>query len=367
MSEIASTPLNNLHAEWGGKMTDFAGYRLPLSFAGGGFIAEHLHTRQNASLFDVSHMGQAIIAADAAAALSRLGPADVARIPVGGSKYTVLTLPNGGVMDDLIIGNDGERGFFLVFNAANKTRVLTHLRQHLPPSALQELDGRALVALQGPHAAAAVAAVAPDVLSLSFMHTTWFDFGGADCRVMRGGYTGEDGFEFSLPAAAAEDFARRLTADDQVKPAGLGARDSLRLEAGLCLHGHELDDNTSPIEAGLLWAIPPHRRSGGDYPGAEIIARQIAEGAPRRLVGLLPGGKKIARHGACLQNAAGKTIGQVTSGLHSPSLQTAIALGYVLADAASQAITAEVRGEWTPCTTVKLPFIAHNYHRGKSS
>ena len=360
------TPLDDLHKQWGGKMTDFAGYRLPLSYVGGGFIAEHQHTRQAASLFDVSHMGQAIISgSDVAAALSRLTPTDVAGIAEGTAKYAVLTNAQGGVLDDFIVGNDGDNKWFIVFNASRKQHDLAHLQTHLSDSCdITELADWGLIALQGPCAEEVAAALVPTVNTLEFMRTAWFDFEGVAGRVARCGYTGEDGFEFSLPPTLAATFAERLAAHPQVKPAGLGARDSLRLEAGLCLYGNELDEDTTPIEAGLMWTIAKNRRGGGDYAGAATIARQIAEGAPRRLVGLRPT-RKVVRAGAILQNAAGERIGKVTSGIHAPSLGAAIAMGYVRADCAAigNTVAAEVRGEWIECEIVKSPFITHQYRR----
>ena len=371
MTDIIKTPLDELHAAWGGKMTDFSGYRLPLSYAGGGFIAEHLHTRENASLFDVSHMGQVLVSGeDAAAALSRLTPSDIGALPEGGAKYMLLTNGRGGVLDDFIAANDGGRGIFIVFNASRKHEDLAHVRKHLPDSCtISELSEWGLIALQGPRAEEVAAGLVPEIARLNFMQSMWFDFNGAECRAARGGYTGEDGFEFSLPAAVAAEFSRLLAAHPAVKPAGLGARDSLRLEAGLCLYGNELTEETTPAEAGLVWTIPKSRREGGDYAGSEIIARQIREGAPRRLVGLRPRGKKVVRSGAPLQNAAGESIGAATSGVHAPSLQAAIAMGYARADcaAAGTIIAAEVRGEKVECEIVRMPFVKHQYKKGENS
>lgn len=369
---LKSTPLNAFHKERGGKMTGFAGYRLPLSYEGGGFIAEHLHTRNAASLFDVSHMGQArVFGDDAAAALSCLTPADVGAIPEGGAKYALLTNENGGVLDDFIVGNDGARGFFVVVNASRKEHDFAHIRAHLPSSVqMEELAGWALVALQGPAAEKAAAAVSPEVAAiakLSFMQTMWFDFAGAECRAARCGYTGEDGFEFSLPAAVASDFVRKLAAHPEVKPAGLGARDSLRLEAGLCLYGNELNESITPVQAGLTWAIPKHRRDGGDYPGAQVVAREIRDKPRTRLVGLVSEGRKVARAGAEIYDAPenGNKIGEVSSGVFSPSLQKPVALGFV--DAAFAApdsqVFAQVRKERIVCRTARPPFVPHRYKK----
>ena len=371
MTESIKTLLDAFHTQWGGKMTDFVGYHLPLSYAGGGFIAEHTHTRAHASLFDVSHMGQVLITGDdATAALSRLTPAGLDSIAVGNAKYALLTNDNGGIIDDFIIGNDGDRGWFIVFNASRKQCDIAHVLSHLPSSCkLTELTDWALVALQGPRAEEATKAIIADVARLSFMQTMWFDFEGAACRVARSGYTGEDGFEFSLPPPVAESFIRQLTAHEAVKPAGLGARDSLRLEAGLCLYGHELTAETTPIEAGLLWTIPKSRRAQGEYLGADVIIRQIEQGASRRLVGLKFTGRKVPRAGAPLKNSTGDVIGVVTSGLHAPSLQAAIAMGYAHIDyaKAGSQIIAEVRKDEVLGEVVKLPFVEHHYKKGEKS
>lgn len=374
--ELKKTPIFDLHVRWGGKMTGFAGYELPLSYAGGGFIGEHAHTRESASLFDVSHMGQSRISgAGAAEALSQLCPADVSAIPEGGAKYTVLTNRDGGALDDCIAANDGD-SFFVVFNASRKAEDVAHVRSHLPSSCqLEEMEGWALLALQGPKAEEAAAAVAPDsVIGLRFMQGAWFDFEGAHCRAARAGYTGEDGFEFSIPAAKAAAFAEKLTASGLVKPAGLGARDSLRLEAGLCLYGNELTEEISPVQAGLTWIIPKHRR-GADagYIGAEKIAAEIA-GAnddSLRLFGLEADGKKVARGGAEVFADAGDSepVGRVTSGVFSPSLQKPVALAFLPRRLAKegQEVYAQVRGDRVPYRAHKPPFAPHRYKTGASS
>lgn len=368
------TPLYDLHCRHDGKMVDFAGYLLPLSYAGGGLLAEHLHTREAASLFDVSHMGQVVIANDAAAtaALAQLVPANVEAIPAGSAKYTVLTTPEGGVIDDCIITNDGDDGWFVVINASRKAVDLAHLRAALSAAgagdALREIDDHALLAVQGPQAAALVAALFPDspeIPALKFMQCAHADSPFGRCRVSRCGYTGEDGFEISVPAGNSTALAEALLAGGVCKPAGLGARDSLRLEAGLCLYGNELDEATSPIEAGLLWAIPKSRR-GADaaYPGAAAIAAQIADGAPRRLVGLLPQSKTPVRGGAPLQHD-GSEVGRVTSGVHSPTLSAPVAIALVAAQVPADAtLSATVRGRDIPCQQTALPFVPHNYYRG---
>ena len=362
-TETLKTPLYALHQEWGGKMVEFAGYSMPVSYAGAGGMAEHHHTRESASLFDVSHMGQIIVPAAGAAALSSLVPADIGAIPVGASKYTLLMHEGGGVIDDCIISNDGDRGFYIVLNASRKAVDIPLIRAALPSdSPLTELDTHALIALQGPKAVEIVAIAAPAVAALSFMRGQWCQIAGADCRVARCGYTGEDGVEIAIPMAAVDTVIQSLMRSDTVKPAGLGARDSLRLEAGLCLYGNELNESTSPIEAGLLWSIPKSRRTGEGYLGGDTIRRHIEEGPPRKLVGLLPEGRTPVRSGAPL-SIDGQPVGEVTSGLHSPTLGVPIALGYVESPHAGQPVTATVRDKPILCQPSALPFVPHRYQR----
>lgn len=368
------TPLHAWHMQMRGKMVDFAGYALPVFYAGdgGGLIAEHLHTRAHASIFDVSHMGQLALPADTAAldALAGLMPADPRAIQPGASKYTVLMNEDGGVVDDCIVSNDGERGYFIVINASRKAVDIPYLRAALPnPDALHEHTDRALVAVQGPAAAAAVTALLPAGAELKFMQNAWVDYSGGEMRISRCGYTGEDGFEVSLPADAVTAFVDALMQNPAVRPAGLGARDSLRLEAGLCLYGNELDEETSPIEAGLLWSIPKARRGGSGYRGAATIAEHIGEGGDFRLVGLIPASKVPVRAGATLF-WEGNEVGEVTSGVHSPTLSHPIAMAYLdtdfdidLATIAEDAITAEVRGKRIPCKPARLPFVPHRYYK----
>ena len=359
-------------------MVDFAGALLPLSYAGGGLLAEHLHTRAAASLFDVSHMGQVMVSGGDAAvcALESITPAALAHLPAGGAKYAVLTNSEGGVVDDCIITNAGEGNWFVVINASRKAADIPLLRDALARTdagaQMTELNEHALLAVQGPAAAQVVGEIFPAAGALAFMQSAtarsnFGDFG--DCRISRCGYTGEDGFEISLPAAGAAAAALAealLTAAGGVcKPAGLGARDSLRIEAGLCLYGSELDEATSPVEANLLWTIPKSRRSAkSTYPGAAQIAAQIEHGAPRRLTGILPQSKTPVRAGATLTHN-GNEVGRVTSGVHSPTLSAPVALALVQRDLPADAeLAVDVRGRAIICAQTALPFVPHRTHRG---
>ena len=350
-------------------MVPFAGYELPLHYRDG-ILREHQHTRGAAGLFDVSHMGQFRLTATPTgnlAALMRLAPIDIADLPPGSQRYTLLTNDAGGVEDDLMVTRMGDH-LFLVVNAARKAMDLDRLRAGLGSDCMVEtLDDRALLALQGPAAAAALAALAPSAPGLGFMSGAWFTLDGSECYVTRSGYTGEDGFEISVPAAGAERLARRLLERPDVAPAGLGARDSLRLEAGMCLYGHDLDAATTPVEAGLDWAIPKSRRDAAavDFPGATVIRRQIKDGVARRRVGLLPEGKAPVREGAALCDAAGNPVGRVTSGGFSPTLNRPIAMAYVeRAHAApGTALIAVVRDRPLQVKVARLPFVSPLYHR----
>lgn len=363
---LKRTSLHHLHVEFGARLVPFAGYEMPVQFPRG-IIAEHEHTREKAGLFDVSHMGQIRIdGADCAGALEALLPADVVGIAEGTQRYSFLTDDKGGILDDLMIANAGDH-LFLVVNAACKEADLAHLQRNLKGGEAHLLENRALLALQGPAAVSALARLAPGVAKMPFMASAEVVVDRIPCRVSRSGYTGEDGFEISLPADAAEDLARRLMGQPEVAPIGLGARDSLRLEAGLCLYGHDIDTTTTPVEAGLAWAIPKRRREAGGFPGAAIILKQLAEGAPRRRVGLRPEGRAPVREGSALSDGAGKTLGRVTSGGFGPSLGGPLAMGYLATEAAKPGneVTAEVRGQGRPCRVVKLPFVAHRYHRDR--
>ncbi|HSF95078.1 MAG TPA: glycine cleavage system aminomethyltransferase GcvT [Thermohalobaculum sp.] len=375
-AEILKTPLHALHLELGARMTPFAGYDMPLQYPPG-ILKEHLHTRAKAGLFDVSHMGQIILRprsgdlADAAKALERLVPVDVLGLAAGRQRYALFTNAQGGIMDDLMITNRGDH-LFLVVNAACKDADEAHLRLTLSDACnIERLDGRALMALQGPEAGAVLAAMAPGSADMKFMDVRTLSLAGAECIVSRSGYSGEDGFEISVPDDAAEALARALLAHEAVEPIGLGARDSLRLEAGLCLYGSDLDTTTSPVEAALEWAMQKVRRYGGDraggFPGADRILDELANGAARRRVGLLPEGRAPVRGGTDLFAAENDAnpVGTVTSGAFGPSLGAPMAMGYVPTALAATGtrLFAEVRGKKLPVTVAAMPFVKPGYKR----
>ena len=365
MSDPRRTPLFDLHRELGGRIVDFAGWELPMQYPAG-ILAEHQHCRSAAALFDVSHMGQLRLdGADAATALERLVPGDLLGLAPGRARYTQLTDEQGGILDDLIVSNAGDH-LFVVVNAGNRDADLAHLRAALEPAVtVTELADRALLALQGPQASTVLTRLAPPSAELRFMTTAEMAVAGLPCRVSRLGYTGEDGFEISVPAADAVTLARRLLAEPEVTPAGLGARDSLRLEAGLPLHGHDIDAGTTPAEAGLGFSIGKRRRAEGGFAGAEVILRQLAEGPSRRLVGLRPEGRAPAREGTEIQGPDGTPLGRVTSGGFGPTIGGPVALGYVAAAAAAPGteVALLVRGKSLPARIVPLPFVPHRYHR----
>ena len=365
-AEAKKTVLYDLHRELGGKLVPFAGYALPVQYPAG-IMAEHRQAREAAALFDVSHMGQLRLeGADRVAALEALLPADIAALAKGRQRYSFFTNDAGGILDDLMISNQGD-WLFLVVNAACKEADIAHLKAKLKGAVkLSELGDRALIALQGPKAAAVLARLAPGVEAFKFMDCKPVEIAGAACLVSRSGYTGEDGYEISLPADKAQAVARRLLAEEEVAPAGLGARDSLRLEAGLCLYGHDIDETTSPIEADLAWAIQKRRRQDGGFPGAAIVQQQLAGGPPRRRVGLRPEGRAPMREGTVLQNDKGEEVGRVTSGGFGPTAGAPVAMGYVTADlsAVGTMLQAVVRGKALPCRVAALPFVAHNYFKG---
>jgi aminomethyltransferase len=358
-------------------MVPFAGYDMPVQYPTG-ILKEHLHTRAAAGLFDVSHMGQIALrprsgdVAAAARALERLVPADIAGLPVGRQRYGFFTNEAGGILDDLMVANRGDH-LLVVVNAARKAVDLAHLEAGPDGVEIEPLD-RGLVALQGPTAEAALAELNPDVRGMRFMDVRALEFGGVPAVVSRSGYTGEDGFEISIAAAEAADLADRLLALDGVLPVGLGARDSLRLEAGLCLWGHDIDETTTAVEAALEWAIPPARRTGGarpgGFPGDAVVLEQIASGATRRRVGLLPEGRAPMREGVELfaaEDAAGDgaAVGRVTSGGFAPSLDAPVAMGYVPMELAAPGtrLFGELRGRMLPATVTRLPFIRPGYRR----
>ncbi len=376
MTEAARTPLFALHEELGGTMVEFAGYALPVRYPLG-VMKEHLHTRAAAGLFDVSHMGQIALkpksgdVADAAKALETLVPVSVLALGEGRQRYALFTNDQGGILDDLMIANRGDH-LFLVVNAACKAADEAHLRTHLSEVCeIEALTDRALMALQGPQAEAALARLAPSVAEMTFMDVADVEIEGAGCIISRSGYTGEDGYEISCPADAAERIARALLAMEEVEAIGLGARDSLRLESGLCLYGHDLDETTTPVEGALSWAIQKARRRGGEreggFPGAEIVLEQLESGAPRLRVGLLPEGRAPIREGAEIFAAedAAEPIGAVTSGGFGPTLGAPVAMGYVPAALSAEGtrLFAEVRGKKLPMIVAKTPFITQNYKR----
>jgi aminomethyltransferase len=369
---LARTPLYGLHRRLGARMTAFAGYELPLHYDRG-LVAEHLHTRSRAGLFDISHMGQAILAgAGAARLLETLTPADLIELPQQRTRYTQLLNDAGGILDDLMAtrlpGRD-ER-FLLVVNAAPKRQDFALIAQKLPQLKLHLQESRALLALQGPCAAPALADLLPEVETLSFMEWRAFDYEGAGVYVSRSGYTGEDGFEISLPAAIAERFAERLLKNPDIAPVGLGARDSLRLEAGLCLYGHDIDASIDPVEAGLAFSIGRRRRAEGGFPGFARVAKALTDGPARRRVGLLPQGKAPVREGAPIMTLEGAVVGRVTSGGFSPCLGRPIAMGYVpsaFAEPLARLVT-ELRGKCVELVVTNLPFVPHRYvHRNKEA
>jgi aminomethyltransferase len=368
---LARTPLHALHQRLDGRMVAFAGYDMPVSYPAG-LVAEHRQCRESAALFDVSHMGQIRVAGrDAALALERLLPADLLGCAVGRMRYSFLLDDDAGILDDLMVCRRGDEDFLLVVNAANKDADRQLLQEALSrETACEPMPDQALLALQGPLAAMALARLDSGVQRLAFMHGAPFTLAGAPCFVMRSGYTGEDGFEVSVPADRAEALAEALLALPEVGPAGLGARDTLRLEAGLCLHGQDITPATTPVEADLAWALPKVRREGGaragGHPGANVIARQLRDGPPRKRVGLVALDRVPVRAGAPLVDHHGHAIGQVTSGTLMPSQPRPVAMGYVdtpLASVGSR-LHAEVRGKPVPMEVVALPFSAHRYHRG---
>jgi aminomethyltransferase len=367
---LRQTPLHALHHELGARFVPFAGYEMPVHFADG-ILAEHRHTRAQAGLFDVSHMGQVLLRGDdAARALESLVPADIVDLAPWRQRYALFTVDGGGILDDLMVLHTDE-GLLLVVNAACKEQDIAHLRDRIGGRCeILILDDRALLALQGPRASSILSRLNQAADQLAFMAGARLDLAGAPCVVTRSGYTGEDGFEISVPAVRAADLARALLDLDGVRPVGLGARDTLRLEAGLCLYGHDLDVTTTPVEAGLRWAVSLARRPGGTraggYPGADVVADQLARGAPRRRVGLLPEGKAPVREGAVLVDDHGDTAGSVTSGGFGPSVGAPVAMGYVGAPfaAVDSRIQAIVRGRELPVRVAPLPFVPHRYHRG---
>ena len=372
-TDLLKTPLHDLHIELGARMVPFAGYNMPVQYPAG-LMAEHLHCRASAALFDVSHMGQLKITGDdAALALESLVPIDVAGMAAGQQRYGFFTNDQGGILDDLMLtrhqaGDHTE--WLLIVNASNKDADTAHLTARIGQRCtVQPRPELALLALQGPLAVNALARLNPAVAELGFMNGAAFTLNGAPCFATRSGYTGEDGFEISVPAEHAEALARALLAQPEVKPAGLGSRDTLRLEAGLCLHGNDIDPTTTPIEASLNWAIQKVRRAGGaragGYPGADVIDTQLAQGPARRRVGLIGLERVPVRPGTTLVDANGAALGTVTSGTLAPTANQPIAIAYLPAAHAAPGtdVWAEVRGKRVPMRVSALPFVPNRYVR----
>jgi len=373
---LKKTPLTALNIELGGKMVDFAGYEMPVQFPEG-VMKEHLHTRARAGLFDVSHMGQVILRPksgkyeDAALALERLVPVDVLGLKPGRQRYGLFTNGSGGILDDLMFANRGDH-LFVVVNASCKAQDVAHMKAHLSDACeIVELNDRALVALQGPAAEAALAALAPEVAGMSFMDVREFSILGVSCIVSRSGYSGEDGYEVSVPEAKAVDFVRALLTNPDVHPIGLGARDSLRLEAGLCLYGNDIDTTTTPVAAALEWAIQKVRRSGGaragGFPGADVILAELEGGAARRRVGIAPEGRAPVRAGTELfaDETSANPVGRVTSGAFGPTVEAPVSMGYVPTELSNPGtrLFAELRGKRGGVSVASLPFITPRYKK----
>lgn len=367
---LKTTPLDALHCSLGAKMVPFAGYSMPVSYPLG-VLKEHLQTRAQVGLFDVSHMGQAeLVGEDVASALETLVPADLKELKAGQIRYTVLLNEDGGIIDDLMVTRPAEAGLgntlYLVVNAACKDGDFAHISGKLAGRAkLTRHESVALLALQGPKAAAVLARFIPEAAAMEFMTSRTASWNGTDIRLFRSGYTGEDGYEISIPADSAENIATAILDQAEVQPIGLGARDSLRLEAGLCLYGSDIDTGTTPVEAALTWVIGKRRRAEGGFPGADKILAQITAGALRKRVGIQPLGRAPARAHTEIQDGDGNTIGEITSGGFGPSVNGPIAMGYVAAPFAKvgTALTLIVRGAPMPAEVAKLPFAPHRYFK----
>lgn len=364
------TPLHDTHCGWGARMVNFAGYQMPVHYRSG-IVAEHRHCRNSAALFDVSHMGQLkLLGSDAAAALETLAPMDLVDLPLYKQRYVLLTNDQGGLLDDLMVTRLPD-GLFVVVNAARKEHDLAHLSRHVGKRCkIVSMPGHALLALQGPRAAQVLGRLDRRTESLTFMTGCEARLADVPVFVTRSGYTGEDGFEISVAADDAAALAQALMACPDVLPAGLGARDTLRLEAGLCLYGHDIDEHTTPVEAGLSWSLQKVRRAGGaragGYPGAAVIEKQLANGPAKKRVGLVAEGRVPVREGTQLTTLQGEAIGQVTSGTLGPTVNQSIAMAYVDAALAVNGtrLNAIVRGNTVPVTVQPMPFSAHRYHRG---
>jgi aminomethyltransferase len=366
IDDVQTLPLDAWHRAQGARMVPFAGYHMPIQYEG--IIAEHLWTRENAGLFDVSHMGQLLLSGEGLdAAVEAVLPIDLSTLTLGMQRYSLLLDDNGGVLDDLMVSRWPDK-LYLVVNGATKWDDIGHLREHLPDEiTLNHLEDRALLALQGPKAGASLERHVTGewpLSALTFMRFGHFEIGGMPAAISRAGYTGEDGFEISVSVDHVEKIATLLCGEPEVKPIGLGARDSLRLEAGLPLYGHDLSPETSPVEAGLLFGINKRRRSEGGFPGSDRVQREIADGPPRRWVGFTLEGRQPAREGADIY-VGDALVGAVTSGGFSPSLQVPIGMGYVASAHAAPGTTLEidVRGKRLSATVTTMPFVPHRYHR----
>jgi glycine cleavage system T protein (aminomethyltransferase) len=365
-----TTALHGLHLELGAKMVPFAGYDMPVQYPLG-ILKEHLHTREAAGLFDVSHMGQLRLTGEnVAAQLEQLIPVDIATLGINRQVYGTFLNELGGILDDLIICRWGEQEYFLVVNAACKEQDIAHLRKNLQDVEVDVLGGRALLALQGPKAVDVLCEFCPELGDLVFMSGRAVELMGVSCYVTRSGYTGEDGFEISVPAAQADSLARAMLSSDLVEPIGLGARDTLRLEAGLCLYGHDMNTETSPVEAAIAWSISKARRPdgarAGGFPGARQIFSQMRDGVSRKRVGFVVEGRAPVREGADIQDAQGNTVGQVTSGGYAPSLEAPVGMAYVpmALSALDTPLFASVRGRLIPIKVTRMPLVPQRYFRG---
>ena len=371
---LRKTPLNALHREFGAKLTEFAGYEMPVQYRLG-ILGEHQHTRKRAGLFDVSHMGQVILSGqsyeETALALEKVLPMDVLGLEIGRQRYGFLTNDDGGILDDLMFSNRGDH-IFVVLNAACKDSDIKYLRSLLEPNiSIKEIENRALIALQGPASEAVLGKYHPQIKNMKFMDVETLTIDGAECWISRSGYTGEDGFEISIPAEAAEPITRSILSNQNVEFIGLGARDSLRLEAGLCLYGHDIDQATTPVEASLTWAIQKARRSNGSrasgFIGSEIILKQLAGGTNKKRVGLLPQTRAPMREGVEIfaTETSKEAIGKITSGGYGPTVGYPIAMGYINREYANSKddLFGELRGKRIPVKVSNLPFVPLNFKR----
>jgi aminomethyltransferase len=370
---LLQTPLHGEHVSLGARLVPFAGYAMPVQYAAG-ILAEHTWTREHAGLFDVSHMGQATLVgpdhATTARALEALVPADILGLKPGRQRYTQLLNEEGGILDDLMVSRSADPAedgvLTLIVNASTKEADYAHVAARLPDGVtLHRHDDKALLALQGPKAAEVLAVYDPPIHDMTFMSVQKLSLGGTGVHASRSGYTGEDGFELSVAAERAVDLWRLLLDSEKVRPVGLGARDSLRLEAGLCLYGHDIDESTSPVEAGLTWSIQKRRREEGGFPGHERIRRELAEGPPRLRIGIVPEGRAPAREGTAIATPDGRAVGVVTSGGFGPTVGAPIAMGYVSREAGAPgtALQLTLRGKPLPARVAAMPFVPHRYKR----